>query len=245
MTQLEDFRQSTQPSVWTHINKNQLLADLEIRLEHPDRVYQSYTPLCGPAAIVYELARKHPDRYVQICRDLFEKGQFTVSGQTAHASNNLCNSRIRTGMSPADWMPMVTMREDENALFAELDDGSGDLAMGITTPWEMNGWTRMLLGYGDVEFESTFLFGEVDALEKAHDAVASGGVGFLLVNGKLIAEGEASAPFPDHWVTYVRGLNTGGDRVRFQCHTWGEIRSVDVSEEAFDDGMWGAVIGRR
>lgn len=136
---------------------------------------------------------------------------------------------------------MTTMREDENALFTELDDGSWDIALGITTPWEIKGWAKNLLHYDDVEFESSFLFGELDALQSAHAAVVQGGVAFLLVSGALIKDGEAGS-IPDHWVTYVGGLDISGERVRFQCQTWGKLRDVNVLEEEFDDGMWGAVI---
>jgi hypothetical protein len=70
-------------------------------------------------------------------------------------------------------MLVATLRDAENALFPiEGEDQSAVMAQiaGITTPWEMEGWTSDLLGFDDARYESTYLFGEFDAMRDAHGA---------------------------------------------------------------------------
>ena len=54
-------------------------------------------------------------------------------------------SKVKNGISVADWMLMATLRDTENELFPISGD-SGNYVMGISTPWEMKGWIFELLG---------------------------------------------------------------------------------------------------
>lgn len=251
---IRDFETSTRLGVWPYIDKADLLQDIRNTVANPLLVNQNYTPFCGPTAIVYELIRKQPARYVSICQSLYETGQFRSRTQTVKPSEGLIRSKIRSGMSAADWMLIATLRDTENLLFPVTgDSGSlGNNIAGITTPWEMKGWTSEILGYAQVEFESTFVYGEFDAMKMAEEARRQGGVAFLLIHSAMLQGNAPTVAYPDHWVVYDSGLSIDNGvwyrhdsgHIRFKCYSWGQIYSVDLGEGPFEDYMWGAVTGR-
>lgn len=248
---LDAFRQSSKPGVWRYIPKADLLADIHATVVNPKEVRQSYTPLCGPAAIVYESVRKSPNTYVEICQSLFEEGSFQARSHRVRASRTLRNSRPNASTSPADWLVMATLREAENALF-DVEGDSNDFVMGITTPGEMAGWAEEVLGYETVDYTSTYLYGEFDALRAAKRAVDRGGVAFLMIHSAMLKGQAPGLDFPNHWVAFLGDLDIdeGDDswwidadngHVSFECYSWGRTVSVDIDEGPFEDGMWGVV----
>jgi hypothetical protein len=251
---IEEFRRLTGGGCWPNIPREALAADMLDRVRNPYNVNQRRAPFCGPGAVVFELVRRDPLGYVQICRSLYEDGFFNSRTKEVRPRNSLLRSRVGGGMSVADWMLVATLRDVESPLFpVEGEDQSTLMAQiaGITTPREMKGWTSELLGFGDVDFDLTFLFGEFDAMRNSHGAFRLGGVAFLLVNSAMVGNDAPLVGYPDHWVSYdgelqiddgIWSIGSTG-HVRFSCYTWGSRKSVDVAEEPFEDWMWGVVIG--
>lgn len=250
---ISDFRRSSKRGVWRYINKQDILVDIERTISNPYCVNQRSTPLCGPAAIVFELVRKDPAKYVNICQSLFEQGSFRSRSHNISASNSLRNSRPHSTTSSADWILMATMRDEENELF-DVQGNSNSFVMGITTPWEMAGWTEEVLGYDTVDYESTNFYGEFDALRSAKKAASRRGVGFVMIHSDMLRGQRPSFDFPNHWVSYLGGLDIdeGEDpwwfdvdngHVKFDCYSWGRKMNVSVGEGAFEDAMWGVVTG--
>ena len=249
---LERFEQSSRPGKWRNLSKQGMLDDIRDNLAAPESVRQNSTPLCGPAAIVYELVRKRPERYVAICQELYETGQFRMGDKIVKPNARLLGDRQHSSTSEADWMLLATMRDAENAVFKVRADASG-LAMniaGITTPWEMKGWAKDLLGYQTVSFTSTFVYGEFDAMREAQKAVRRGGVAFPMIHSDLVRSQRPTLDYPDHWVVYTGGLDIDegvwykhdSGRIKFDCFSWRKIWTVNVDEGAFEDGMFGVVI---
>ena len=56
---MSNFRESNDPACWA-IQKDDLLDQIQSRLERPQIVDQDDQPFCGPSAIVYELASRFP-----------------------------------------------------------------------------------------------------------------------------------------------------------------------------------------
>ncbi|MBD0268444.1 MAG: hypothetical protein ICV77_09130 [Cyanobacteria bacterium Co-bin8] len=248
------FKQSNQPGVWPHISKADLLDDIQKTLANPLQVNQNYTPFCGPTAIVFELVSKQPARYVSLCQALYETGQFRSRTKVVKPSQGLLQSKVRSGMSTADWMLIATLRDTENLLFPVTgDSGSvGNNIAGITTPWEMKGWIYEILGYDQVEFESTFVYGEFDAMRAADAARSQGGVAFLMIHSAMLGGATPAIAHPNHWVAYLGGLQIDNGvwyshdsgKIRFNCYSWGKQYTVDLGEGPFEDYMWGVVTGR-
>ena len=249
-TALNRFRQSSRPGVWRNIPKQRLVTDIERTIDWPLSVSQDGVPLCGPAAVVYELVRKNPARYVEICQSLYENGYFQGREERVEPSETLRNSRKHSGMSPADWMLCASMRDVANEIF-DVEESSGEFVMGLSTPWEMMGWTEDLLGYDNVDYESTYFYGEFKAMQKAHGAVQRGGVAFLMVHGDIVNSRAPSFGYPNHWVSYLGGLDIDegvwyiwdSGRIHFRCYSWGREMKVNISEGPFEDGFWGVVTG--
>lgn len=174
---LRGFEESTQSGVWPYILKAELLGDIRRTVANPFNVAQERTDLCGPAAIIFELVTKQPSRYVNICRALYETGEFTSRTKIVRPSSTLLTSRVPSDITLADWMLMACLRDTENALFP-VEASSSPIAMGITTPWEMKGWVFEILGYDTAEFESTAFYAEFEAMRKAEAARNQGGVPF-------------------------------------------------------------------
>ena len=246
---IADFDSSSEPGVWPQISKSALVADLRSKCEDPYRVYQGMTSLCGPAAIVFEFVERDPASYVTTCQTLYETGELVGATQTVSPSTTLLNSKVHKGISVADWLLMATMRETENAIF-RIDADSGDVALGLTTPWEMKGWARELLGFRKLSYTSTAMWGEFDAMRRAETVRGASGLAFLLVTASMI-EGTAEplVAYPNHWVSFLGGLKIDdgvwyrwdSGHVDFSCYSWAASQAVSAGEGEFEDCLWGVV----
>ncbi|BAZ10983.1 hypothetical protein NIES4071_28070 [Calothrix sp. NIES-4071] len=251
---LTDFENSKTPGVWASVDKKQLVSEMRLRLNDPFQINQGTQPFCGPAAIVFELVRKQPLRYIQICRSLFETGSCNLMTIKIAASQTLRRSNGRLRMSQSDWMILAALRESENSIFnieAEAPDIIRNIA-GMTKPWEMRGWARELLSYRNSNFRYTYLFGEFQALQEASKAVAAGGVAFALVTADGLLRGKTPfLPLPTHWISILGNISIkGGDwfsdengRISLDVYSWGRQYHINLDEAPFEDYFWGVVIG--
>ncbi|MBW4624172.1 MAG: hypothetical protein KME49_01315 [Brasilonema octagenarum HA4186-MV1] len=251
---MAEFETSNTSSVWSNLDKNQVLTDMKTRLLDAFQVNQGQQPFCGPASILFELVRKQPLRYVQICRSLFETGGFQGRTRRIEASNRLRQSRGRLRMGQADWMVLATCRESENLVFPvepEAPDIIRNIA-GMTKSWEMKGWAREVLGYRNVKYTHTYLFGEVDALNEAETVISAGGVAFALITAQgLLGNNPPPFPYPTHWITLLGNISIkkgffwkrDSGRISVDVYTWGSKRYIDKDEDRFEAYFWGIVMG--
>jgi hypothetical protein len=251
---LVDFEKSAVPGVWSSLDKNQLLVDIKMRLNDPFQVSQGGQPFCGPASILFEMVRKQPLKYVQMCRSIFETGGFIGRSARIQASRRLRESRGRLRMTQADWMVLATLRESENSIFpveADSPDIIRNLA-GMTKSWEMKGWVREVLGYKKVKYSHTYIFGEFEALNEATAVIAGGGVAFALITAAgLLGSQKPFLPYPNHWISILGNISIeGGDwqdsgsgRIAMDIYSWGKKYHIDQEEGPFEDYFWGIVMG--
>ncbi|BAY09831.1 hypothetical protein [Calothrix sp. NIES-2098] len=252
---LAEFEKSTSPSVWANLDKKQVLAEMKIRLNDPFQVNQGGQPFCGPASILFELIRKQPLRYVQICRSLFETGSFAGQTRRIQATERLRRSQGRLRMTQADWMVLATLRESENLIFPVEPDAPDILRnlAGMTKSWEMKGWVGEVLGYRQVNYIHTYIYGETEALNTSAQVIASGGVAFALVTaqGLLGNDNQPFLPYPNHWITILgnisiqKGLLWSKDTGRFSMdvYSWANKYHIDLGKAPFEDYFWGVVLG--
>lgn len=243
---IDQFEYSTMPSMWPWLDKAQIIADLRQRRWYPTSINQMNSNFCGPTSIVFELARTQPRRYVNLCRQLFETGGFWSRTKRVNAPEGLRSSQVGQNMRPADWMLIATMRNEENLLFGTAPDSDGPQSMieGVTTPWEMKGWTSEILLKDNVANSNTFVWGEFDAIRHAHQVWASGGSAFIMVNAAIFSVPNGVVPpWPDHWIVYAGGLDESGGRIRFSVYSWGNYHAFDLSLEHFENCMFGIVTG--
>jgi hypothetical protein len=236
------------PGIWPNITKLSVTHDLTVvttpTAEKPDpavNIDQDGQNLCGPAAILYELAKRQPLRYVEAIRSLYDGGAFRAGAGIVRPDSQLYAYAVPSEISAADWIGMASMRDSKNSVF---DYDPGDDFAGITWPGDMKGWAKSILGFQTADYDSTYVYGEFSALKKARDWYNAGGVAFLLVDSWLVGSGEPFVCIPNHWIAYAGGLVLANGRVKFKAYTWGQVKQVDVSNSQFEDCMWGVVVAK-
>lgn len=245
---IKEFERSTRAGVWKNIAKPALIADLRNLINNPAaNILQSKAPFCGPASVLYALAKRNNAKLVKMCQDLYETGQFNTQNLAIKASTTLKNSKVGFNMSLANWILQASIRDALNATI-DIDSNTGGLG-GITTPGEMQQLGKELLGL-TLTHTSTYAWGEVDAIKYANKKVNEGGVGFLLIDASMLpGQSQSTVFYPNHWVVLEGGLqidpgvydtfSTGN--ITFNCWTWGQKIKVKASEEKFEDCFFGVV----
>ena len=164
---------------------------MEDNVNNPLTVNQGNENLCGPAAIVYELVKRNPLRYVQIVEQCYESGKFQGGpfGWIKNSNSGLYSEKFAWNIRPADWIVMAVMRNAQNGYFHY---NSGDNFSAITTWDDMQTWSQWILGFGDTAWNQCTLlplFGwpwnyvtAGSGLTMADANYRAGGVSFLLVN---------------------------------------------------------------
>ncbi|MEO0532778.1 MAG: hypothetical protein AAF215_02790 [Cyanobacteria bacterium P01_A01_bin.123] len=257
LKELKAFERSPFQGVWPHLDKQEILEDMRSRLHNPFNVNQGQQPFCGPASILFELVRKQPLRYVQMCRKLFEMGGFQAKTewiQTSEALRQASQGNLRMGQ--ADWMVLSTLRESENRIFP-VEPNAPEVVRnlaGMTKSWEMKGWIREILGYDNVTYRHTYLLGDLSAMKQAQAAIDAGGVAFGLITaeGMLNDTQKPSLALPNHWIVLLGdveitkgtfGRHDSGS-ISFDLYTWAQKRHIEMAEGPFEDNFWGVVIGQ-
>lgn len=258
------FERSAQPGVWPKLQKAKIVAEMRERIDNPFKVYQSSQPFCGPAAVVFELARKQPDKYARFCRSLFETGSFQGRTQLFAPSATLRNSNRPGSMAHVDWMLLGALRDTANLLF-DIDSSAPPVIRnlaGISYPWELEGWAKELLGCTNVKF-TLAMAGDLNVLREARSVVSSGGVAFPLIDAALIQGPNPPASIPNHWVTLLSASRIQDGRALFtqtpfgpvpsgwqegsvksSVYSWASTYSIDTGEGRFNTLFWGVVTGK-
>ncbi len=258
---LARFAMSPQTGVWNHLDKQQIVNDLRDRIADPFQIQQGEQPFCGPAAVVFELIRKQPHRYIDICQSLYEHGSFDGFTKKIVAAGRLCRSYGNLRMAQADWMILATLRDCAN-MVVPVHPKAPRLVRefgGMTKPWEMSGWVRELLGYSVAKSYPTPLWNEFRALQEANNIINSGGVAFALINSQgLLGNNSLLASrfhriYPNHWVTILGNISIEPStqvvkkkrtRVNFDIYSWGRKIQVNTDAAAIRDYFWGITIGK-
>jgi hypothetical protein len=199
------------------------------------------TFLCGPASIIFALIQNNPVRYVQICQSLFETGSFgppLTKAKTFTASDSLRAQAPADNVPAIDWMLAATLREAENQLFPV------SLKLGQLTLFDgMKLWATELLSYTQVEATTCYFYGEMDAVQKAQQAVSRGGMAFLLIDSVLLGQGVV-VHVPTHWIAVMEPMlitPKAPAHIHFYCFTWSDRRVVDMDQAAFNQCLYGVV----
>ena len=160
------FEQSEHAGVWPYLSKATILAEMR------SHINQAYSPFVsqqfsGPAAIAIALIHQDPCRYVRLCHSLYETGGFQIPYCLVQASETLRHSNLHlsrhTWLAQVDWMLFMTLYENEGYLF-HPSPLTSILAVPkfiqrikhFTKPWEMCGWMKELLGYGNIVYRHNY-----------------------------------------------------------------------------------------
>jgi hypothetical protein len=240
---IEQFIQSTKPSAWSYLDKTEILTGMIARLHNPLQVKQGGQPFCGPAVVVFELIRKQPARYVNLCRGLFEEGLFSGVHQSMVASTRLRRSYGDLRMAPVDWLILATLRDQANWLVPVHPKAPALLrdVAGITGPWDVTYWIKNLLGYEQVQHYYTPWGGELAAFEQAQLAIERGGIALALIDQGLLNYKVPCFSYPNHWVSILGNVELV-EKAGFDCYSWGRQISLTGELREVRRHLWGMSI---
>ncbi len=214
-------------AAFPHIRRDELYLSARQRMEDPSKIDQSVSSLCGPAALMFLVAKHWPAVYYKFVADLYEFGRAKINRLTIEPSKGCRNFDPFGKIDPADWVALAGVRDSENALLQYSN--TSDEAAGITLPATLAGWLERV-GFRNV-FNETNLYltkGEKnfrDAAQRKRD----GAEVCLLIDMKGIAEspatrGAVSQIFTcaNHWVVLNSSITFDPDgSVQFQVFSWG------------------------
>ncbi len=114
---LVDFKNRTTPGAYKHFNNRATISvQIKDRVNSPYLIDQGYSSLCGPAAILYSLAKKEPLVYAQYIVDLYDNGKAKLGSLDIEPGTDTKNYNlpITSGMSEVDWIGLAGLRNSEN-----------------------------------------------------------------------------------------------------------------------------------
>jgi hypothetical protein len=244
---IAEFEASPVPGSWSALSKPKILEELRSRVRDPFKVNQGKQPFCGPASIVFELVRKNPERYVKLCKSIYELGSFQCQTKWIKASDRLQKSIGELRMPQVDWMVFATLREAENLIFP-IDPNAPEIVRslsGMTKSWEIAGWMKEVLGYNRIRYRNAYVRGDLKAMQEADLAIQAGGVGFALITAEgLLLNKPPRVPYPSHWIVLLGNLETIADsQISFDIYTWGRKMNVKTDLSSLKKYLWGIVFG--
>jgi hypothetical protein len=240
---IQQFVQSSHPSAWVGLDKAEILSGVLARLRDPKQVKQGGQPFCGPAAVVFELIRKHPIRYVNLCRSLFETGRFMGFKQQIVVSDRLLKAQGNLRMPAVDWLVLATLR-DQTTYAVRVDPTAPHLLRqmsGITAPWDITNWLRNLLEYEQVKHHYTPWGGEFKVLQEAQMAIDRGGIALALIDQGLLNYKVPCFSYPNHWVSILGNVETS-HKSGFDCYCWGREINMTSAAHEVKRHLWGVAI---
>lgn len=242
---LLEFEQSIAPGAWPFLDKATIISELRARIHNPFLVSQGGQPFCGPASVLFELVRKQPQRYIEICRSLFLVGGFHSVSQYIASSEPLRHSSFgNLRMGQADWMVLATLRDVETRLFPVEPNAPNVIRnlAGMTKSWEMKGWIREILGYTNIQYCQAYLTNDLEALNAAAVTIQAGGVAFALITAEgMLSDKPPLVPFPSHWIALLGNVVIQAEAIEFDIYTWSKQMRLKMELGEFKKYFWATI----
>jgi hypothetical protein len=262
MAVVEQWSHKALWDVWVGFTREDFFNDLKWRIAYPEKIMQSVTNLCGPAALAYVLARDYPREYAQSVLELYFNHRTYLAG-AAIVGTKLIETPwdiIRydigpSGMSGADWVLLASLRNQDNWWFDyhRLPPWLlSDKWFCATTAGQMEMWLRQL-GYQHVIEETSLVFCEgLDSAFQASRYRDNGYQVFLCVNHQLLQWDHCNewSPYADHWIALTSPINIFidygvADFLNFTAFSWGRICEVKMlPKESFLKNYYGYVAAK-
>jgi len=210
------------------LQRDKVGAGLLERVATPHHISQWPAGLCGPAALLFDLASGDPECYAKFGIDLFERGSAKIRKFEVKPNQALKIALAPSGMDQADWLTMASIRNSENSPLFDYDAASGNWNQfkGMTLPGEMASWLKKA-GYTVVKDETSttkFLAMSEQNARDASDKYDDDWVVFLFINAQMLNfhTEHKSSVLPDHWVRLTSKIDIRPNSVKFKVYTWGK-----------------------
>ena len=221
------------PCQWPKVDKLDFASGLLARIDDPNRINQSGTPLCGPAALVRGVAQGNPDAYAQAGIDLWTKGAAVIGALNITAGNELKQASVEPNTNPADWVMLGSVRDTNNWFLSPAGWFGGNVA-GITLPMTVEKWFKDA-GFTKVVNDTSLTGGDIPSVKsmcakRASDLFSAGYYVTLLVDDNVLKpsnQNDIVSMFPNHWVVLNSTIANAGTMdysklCSFKIYTWGQ-----------------------
>ena len=218
-----EFLKRSPGTYFPKLHRDDVGIGLLMRIANPGLLNQGQASLCGPTALMFNLATDKPAAYVRFAIDLFEKGKAMIWRLQIEPGSDVRNYLPPAGSIPqVDWLTMASIRDSENAFF-DYDSVDDEFA-GITLPGELAHWFRRA-GYSDVTERTNVYFNKGSGtLDEADRLYAAGYrvclfIGINMLSGSNQTKGSSTA---EHWVVLRSRVTRTGGNVSLKVFTWGD-----------------------
>lgn len=244
-----DFLKRFGTTYFPKLSRSEVGVGLLARIANPGLFRQGSASLCGPAALLFNIATDSPGEYAKFGIELFEKGTSKIWRLNIKPGADMRNYQPPAGsIHHADWLTMASIRDSENFLLNY--DSVEDEIQGATTAGGMADWFRKS-GYRDVADHTVLLdHGSITykTIEHANRLLKDHRV-VLLINGNMLeaANQTKSGTIADrHWVVLREPIDRSGGNVKATVFSWGEgeykiPQGAPLSESDFFKNFFGFV----
>jgi hypothetical protein len=208
--------------VFIHILRGDVARGLNARIDKPTLISQESSSLCGPSALVLNLATKDPLAYAGYVTALFERGVADVRKLHVKAGKDLRHYDPTGKIDPADWIALASLRDSENYFFdyQSVDDEFA----GITLPGDLESWFKKI-GYRHVVNDTNLLLDKDEKNIRAADKLYKDDYWVcLFINDKMLTGStqNSGSMTPTHWVVLTSDVAIASGQISFDVFTWGD-----------------------
>lgn len=195
---ITEFERSSKPLAFTgrFMTRSAIGDQLRERLKNPAKINQGNTPLCGPAAFLYWIAKEQKKAYVNYIIDLCELGHARLGHLKVKPSKDCLRSSPKEMTYQCDWVGLASLRDSANDIFS-VTPGENSIS-GITLPNTLASWFQQA-GYDPVINSTNLIIDKTLANLVKADHLAGSQAVALLVNARTILN-RGLVRIPDHWI---------------------------------------------
>lgn len=254
---VKEFAARPGGGVFPRIARSKVAEGLLERIYNPGAIHQKGSSLCGPAALLFDVATRDPVSYATYVISLYETGKGRIREIVVEPGSDLKEYDPGNKVEASDWIGLASLRDSENYFFDYQD--TNDEFAGITLPSELEDWFRKV-GYAEVVNETSLVIDQDERNIRRADAYFQNGFRVCLFIGGNMLEKETQdtgSTLPDHWVVQTASVNIVLTRfdtelaktISLHIFTWGEGRRrvplVDFLRlDEFLDNYYGFVAAR-
>ncbi len=254
---IREFAARPGGGVFFRIVRSKVAEGLLERVYNPGAIHQRGSSLCGPAALVFDVATRDPVAYVKYVTSLYEKGVGQIRAIDVRPGGDLKEYDPGGKVEASDWIALASLRDSENYFF-DYQNASNEFA-GITLPGELAGWFEKV-GYAEVVNDARVVVDQDEENIRRADSYFQGGFRVcLFINSNMLEKATESdgSTTPDHWVVLTSPVKQGFASIgtemvatiSLRIFTWGQgRRSVPLVGvlrlDDFLDNYYGFVAAR-
>jgi len=231
---VREFATRPGAGVFSRIARSKVAEGLLVRVYDPSAINQTVSSLCGPAALLFDVATRDPMTYARYVISLYETGVGHIREITVTPGSDLKGYDPGQKVEASDWIALASLRDSENYFF-DYQDASDEFA-GITLPGELEDWFRKV-GYADVVNDARVLVDEEEANIVRADALFQRGYRVcLFIHGNMLEKSTEStgSVTPNHWVVLTSSVSFGVipegtgmvKTISMRIYTWGKGRRL-------------------